>query len=695
MTMPLVQASGSAYSLQVAGLPSLQVQAAFDGVGADGPNFQGDYAPYMQEATVVTGNNSAEYSRPGYVSFVSKGGNNGFHGRAEYWHQNSALAARDFFAAKKPELLFHTMTTEVSGPVRKDKTFFFFLWMGQRWPASSYNLRDVPTNAMRQGDFSQLLGLSSAIAIKDPTTGSPFPGNVIPASRLNSTSVTAMQKYLPAPNLGSSTTLANNYGFLFPWPTDLYSINCFQERIDHKVSEKNTIFGRLEQDKPLYVLAGNYPAFTWTRVLSNLSLVIQDTHIFSPGLVNSFRFGLYRPDVDDGVTLGGVTPLKGDQVVQQLGIQGVNPKNLSAQGFPAMNITGYSALTEQPGGVNTNNHVWNYADSLTWAKGRHIFKFGGDFRPQSNFTGQVPTGAYGSFNFTGSYTGYPFADFLLGLPNSSTRLNPVTNRTQLDNELGLYAQDMFKVSSRITLDLGLRWERFGSAHYADGLVYNWDPATADVLVPNSALNSISPLYPVNTIKVVAGPAVQNPSLRNFAPRIGIAYRPFGDRFVIRGGYGIYTETLGAFARAQGGGPYQLTETFFNSIQNGQPLFAFPNPFPSGVGNVPSQSVVGFDPNTNNGQIHQFNATIERQISDFGIRLSYQGTRSRNLNYTIELDKPQPTSHHFLPAATRIHSSSTQCTPATTAPPISMLLRSMCSARLAKSSSMAAGLGLRT
>src|SRR5207244_166461 len=155
----------------------------------------------------------------------------------------------------------------------------------------------------------------------------------------------------------------------------------------------------------------------------------------------------------------------------------------------------------------------------------------------------------------------------------------------------------------------------------------------------------SPLYS-NTIKVVTGTARMSPSLRNFVPRIGVAYRPFGDKFVIRGGYGIFTETLGVFARAQGGGPYQVTETFFNSIQNGVPLFSFPNPFPAGAGSIPSQSVSGFDPATKNGQIHQFNFTLERQFRDIGVRLSYLGIRSRNLNYTIELDKPQPSLTPF-------------------------------------------------
>lgn len=640
-TLPLVQSSGGIYSIQLAGLPNSQVQTGIDGVPGDGSSLQASNVHVMQEAQIVTGNNSAEYSRAAFVSLTTKSGTNSLHGRAAYWHQNSALSARGFFDARKAKNLFHTMDAQVAGPIRRDKTFFFGSWSGQRWPSSTFYLRDVPTAAMRQGDFSQLLSIARPVVIKDPLTGLPFPANVIPTSRLNATSLKIQDKYLPAPDLGGTDALSKNYGFLFPHPTDLFRWDSYEGRIDHRFSDKNTISGHYLNSKPLYVLAGNYPAFTWTRVRDSRTLAIQDTHIFSPALVNTFRWGLYQPNVIDGGDVSGISPIKGDQVVKDLGIQGVNPKGLSEMGFPRVDITGYMPLRQQPGGLLQNDKSWDFAESLTWAKGRHVFKFGGEYRPQSQLSGTVPEATYGYFTFNGTLTGYGAADFLLGLPFSSQRLDPLTNRTLLDSELGIYAQDTFKVNPRLSLDLGLRWDKFGSATYDDGLIYNWDPSTGNVIVPPGAVKSISPLYPTNTIKVVTGNARQDPSLRNFAPRTGFAYRPFGETFVIRGGYGIYTETLGRFARAQGGGPYQISETFFNSIQNGQPLFAFPNAFPAGSGSIPSQSVSGFPSGTENGRIHQFNLTLERQVKDVGLRLSYFGSRSRGLNYNIQIDKPEP------------------------------------------------------
>jgi hypothetical protein len=645
-TLPLVQSTSGIYSIQIAGQPNNQVQTAIDGVPGEGSSLQASNVHVMQEVQVVMGNNSAEYSRAASVVMTTKSGTNQLHGRAVYWHQNSALSARNFFETTKPKNMFHTMNAEASGPVLRDRTFFFVSWSGQRWPSSTFYRRDVPTEKMRRGDFSQLLSLARPVTVRDPLTNTPFPNNVIPASRINPTTQKVFDKYLPAPNLGGPDDLASNYGFLFPYPVDLYAWNSYDFRVDHKISGKNTLYGKWLNSKPLYVLNGPFPEMAWTRIRKSVTTVVEDTHVFSPTLVNSFRFGLYRPDVIDGDEVDGFTPLRGDAVVKDLGTQGVNPKGLSAMGFPRLDIAGYTTLRINPGGYIQKDKSWDIADSVTWARGRHVLKLGMEFRPQSRFNGAVPEGTYGIFNFNGSLTGYGAADFLLGLPFSSQRVDPLINRMQLDSELGIYFQDTFKINSRITMELGLRWDRFGETDYEDGMIYNWNRRTGEVVVETKALSGISPLYPTGQIKVVGGDAHQHPSERNFAPRIGVAYRPFGENFVIRGGYGIYTETIGRFARAEGGGPFQISETFFNAIQGGQPLFAMPNPFPAGSGQIPSQSVSGFDPDTKNGRIHQFNFTIERQFRDIGLRLSYLGSRSRGLNYTTNINKPEPSLTPF-------------------------------------------------
>src|SRR5205823_1435340 len=262
------------------------------------------------------------------------------------------------------------------------------------------------------------------------------------------------------------------------------------ERIDHKISDKNTIHGRLSMIWGRYIRYIDYPALIRTRTRPNSHMTVEDTHVFSPTVVNTARFGLYKETLKDGDTVNGFTPVKGDQVIKELGIQGVNPQNLSAMGFPIMSISGYSNIAIQAGGITNDDRDWGAADTLTWAHGRHVLKMGGEFKPQSSYSSLVPDGSYGSFTFNGSYTGFSYADFLLGIPFQSSRLNPLVGRKRTDSELGIFVQDAFKVSSRLTLDLGLRWDHFGPGNYSDGLIYNWDTATGNVIVPQSAVAKI-------------------------------------------------------------------------------------------------------------------------------------------------------------------------------------------------------------
>src|SRR5207249_9447338 len=120
----------------------------------------------------------------------------------------------------------------------------------------------------------------------------------------------------------------------------------------------------------------------------------EDTHIFSPSLVNTARFGLYNERITDGDTVSGFTPQRGDTVVKDIGLQGVNPGGLSAQGFPRMDITGYSTLRVNPGGQVENEKIWSYADSMTWTKGAHVMRFGVEGRRFTYFNGSVPEGTY-------------------------------------------------------------------------------------------------------------------------------------------------------------------------------------------------------------------------------------------------------------------------------------------------------------
>ncbi len=640
-TLPLVQSTGSGFGAVWAGQNTTQIQQAMDGHLNDGFVNQLNDVLDADQIVVVTVLPTAEVARVGYFNEVTKSGSNAFHGRVLYWNVNPALKAREFFQASKVKTFKDTQSVAVSGPILRNKLFFYAAANGAITPSATSYVDTVPTAAMRNGDFSGVSGI-----IKDPLTGQPFPGNIIPANRINSVAAGVNQHYLPAPNIGGPNQSANNYTYTFPYPQDNYVREDFTQRLDYNITDKNRLMGRLIIDDTSYVLPDNYPVFTWTRVRFNYNAVVEDTHIFTPNVVNTARVGVYKEQPTDGGTVYGVTPVSGTQAVSLLGLQGVNPKGISAQGFPSMAITGYPTLTTDAGGSSEDIRDWGISDTVAWTKGRHLIKIGFEERPQFNTVNNAPTGTYGSYTFNGTFTGNAYADFLLGYPYTSSRLNPLVPRSLTDNEFGAFIQDDFKVSGKLTLTFGVRYDVFGPPGYNDGLVYNWSPHTGALIVPSAAVKSISPLFPAN-IPITTGPVIPSPDWRNIAPRFGAAYR-LGEHMVIRGGYGIYTPTLGVFARAQGGGPFQITETYVNSIVNGQPLLSFPNPYPASTASatVPSQTVSGYPLSTSNGRIHQYSVTLERQIKNVGLRLTYTGSRDIGLNYLINIDKPQPSLAPF-------------------------------------------------
>jgi hypothetical protein len=640
--LPGVQAQGG--NAQIAGQPNTQVSHGFDGVENDRQGNQMNNVYFFDELTVGAVNAGADQSRVANYQLTSKRGSDHYHGTLLYRHFNSGLEARMFFDPKKTAFLQHEWQVEASGPIFRDKTFFYASWFAQRVPLGSFRIANVPSAAMRVGDFSQI-----STAIRDPLTGQPFPDKQIPLTRISSVSQKMRDMFIPAPNLGAPGALTNNFGFAHNYPDDLYKGDWPFVRIDHHISAKNQLYGRWTARLTPYVLAGNLPGMEWTRTRDHQQLVVSDTHLFSASVVNTIRFGWAPDKIIDGETVDGHTPRNADEVVRAIGLQGVNRQNLSTMGFPTTTITGFTTLDVTNGGVANDDHAFTYDESLTWVKGRHIWKFGGVLRRFSTFTSKIPNSNYGNFTFNGAITGHAFADFLLGIPQNSSRLDPFTGRTQRAYELGIYAMDTFKVSRRLSLDYGLRWEYFGPPTYDDGKQFNWDPASGNVVVAPGTLKYVSPLYPSN-IKIVEGQVVPNPDKHRFMPRLGFVYRP-RENFVVRGGYGIFTYRIDYFDRVSGGGPFQIAETYVNAITNGQPLFAFPNPFPTTLANasIPSQSVRGYPLDTHDGKVHQFNLSVERQVKDIGIRLSYVGSRSRGLNYNLSTNKPRPSLIPFTQA----------------------------------------------
>ncbi len=642
--LPGVQGRG--FGQAISGQPTNQTTIANDGVINDRTGAHATNVNFYEEVTVVAVNATADTSRVTSFNQTSKRGENDFHGGVFYRHVNSALNAREFFEPKRTAILIHEWGAEVSGPIWRNKTFFYGGLFDHIRTGGSFVRATVPTLKMRQGDFTQF-----SKPVTDPLTGKPFPGNVVPPDRVNSLSAKVQQLYIPEPNMGGPDETTNNLGFVFPYPDQFYRRSQGIVRVDHNFSSKHSAFGRWMRNDVPFVLTRSLPAFLWTRFRQYTVGVLSHTYVHSPVLVNTFRFGWNGNWMIDGEKQGrgeGITPPKGDAVVKQIGLQGVNPRGLSAMGFPRMDIAGLTALQTTAGGIKEDNTDFTYDDTVTWATGRHVWKFGGQFLKFNEFNGQVSEGTYGVFNFNGAMSGQGYGDFLLGLPLSSTRLNPLTNRKRRASELGLFATDTYKLSRKLSFDYGLRWDYFQSPVYADGLQYNWNRASGDVVVPQAAVASVSPLFSPS-IKVVTGNVVPHSKLTNLRPRLSFAYR-WTETLVVRGGYGVFTERLQPFDRSQGGGPFEISETYFNSIVSSKPLFAFPNPFPDDLAKavIPSQSIAGYPLQTENGSIHQFNLSMERQVRSLGLRASYIGSRSRGLNYSRNINKPVPGLIPFSP-----------------------------------------------
>lgn len=642
LTLPGVQVPRtSGFGVNVTGLSGgNNFTEGMDGAQNDNTFNQVHNMEDVAEMKVVTINNTADFARVGHYNLVSKRGSNDFHGSIFYYHMNSALNARGFFTKTKAPFKQHFFGASGGGPIIKDKTFFYGSYTARRDPSKNWKLATVPTAKMRTGDFSEL---PDSIQVIDPLTGQPFPNRVIPAERINPVSSAVLERFYPLPNRDG---LTSNYDFFHEFPDDLFRVDYITARVDHQLTENNELYVRLSQRWTPYVLTRQLPGTTWTRERYGWQTTVNDTHIFSSTLVNSFRFGWYSSQAKDGDEVSGVQPPLGDEIVRSLGIQGVNPRNLSAVGGPTIGISGYSSVDFAPGGYNEDNDEISYADSLIWTKGAHVWKFGVDVKTNTLRSDRLGSNTFGNFQFSNFATKYAFADFLLGIPLTSSRLDPLQLRVRNSYELGLFFTDTFKVSPDLTLDYGLRWDYFGPASYDDGLMYNWDPVSGEVIVPASALNRVSPLYDPR-ITVRTGEVEVIPEKKNFAPRLGLAYR-INDRTVLRGGYGIFTEYLGQTPFAQGAGPFEIAESYTNALVNGVPLFSWPNAFPNSGAQIPSQSVAGYDREVKNGYIQQFNVSFEREMKDIGLRLSYVGSRSRGLNYSLNINKPEPSLIPFTP-----------------------------------------------
>ena len=595
------------------------------------------------EVRIQLANDKAEAMLPAGAYASSKSGTNEYHGSLFWYHSNSRLAARNTFSLSVPFQVRNNYGGSFGGPIRRNRTFFFSTY--ERFPLRNERIfnPNVPTEAFRSGDFSSLLPQT---VIRDPLSGSPFPRNVIPADRLSQSSLRIQERFYPSPNFGPPDSWQTNWrGTL---PSSQFK-TLIENRFDHKISDANSLFFRISWNRAgVNAWDSNLPTIPirWQDRRAT-TMTLSDTHVFSPSLINEFRFGIMREhNPTDHPGLDGPT------LVKEFGLQGITWNPQLAKGDPVFNFNNFQQAGTTSLFQDVRERIHQVVNNVTWNKRKHVVKAGIDLRWNSgkNFPGgtSFPVLQFGQFSFTGAFSSFDYSDFLLGLPQTASRANAAPLINAISTDMGLFVQDDWKITPKLTLNLGVRYEYNPPYHEQDDNIYNFDTVTGRVIVPSeAALGRVNPLFPSDLAPVVTASQAGVPKslfytdLNNFVPRFGFAYRPFTSlRTVIRGGYGIYIDDLTSSLWRNGtGGPFISQETFTNAVSDGAPRFQFPNAFPAGFGAIGAQSFNAIDPHLVNPYIQQWNLTLEQEFLDMGIRVSYIGTYSRQLVWTQNVNQP--------------------------------------------------------
>ncbi|HXN18426.1 MAG TPA: TonB-dependent receptor [Candidatus Binatus sp.] len=564
----------------------------------------------IEEFKVQTNDYSAEFGRGNgaILNAVIKSGTNGFHGDVFEYLRNDDLDASPFFVvtSQKPAYKQNQFGGTIGGPIQKDKTFFFGDYEGFRLRQGIPQTAVIPDQLMDQGNFSELLTNTPAMAIDlngNPTgavafdcSGNPtfmgeiFNGRltqVVPTTVHNPTGLCGVPIGTSAgaptnifPN-GSVDPLAARLSALIPppnssnpgfnylaVPTRDETRNNFDVRIDHTFSPKDSIFGRFSYESqpsfipsPFQNVLDGGGFFDGNEDFSYRSVAVSETHIFDSTHINELRFGYNR------INAHRYQNNFNQNVSAQLDFPGVpyEPGTFNG-GLPALTFSDGSAPELGSSGFlpsieKQNSYV--FTDNFTWIKGRHSIKIGAEIRYEQ-FTIFQPSASRGTMDFSSGFTdnpaaagtgGYGFASFLLGIPDNGS----IVNLHNVDYRRQIYAgyiQDDFKKSSRLTLNLGLRYELYTTVKAAGNEQANFDFNCDCLVVPSGQNAQLTPTLASQLIINRNGsPGLVSPDLHNFAPRVGLAYR-ITNNLVFRTSYGI-------FYGGQENGPYSNPSPGFN------------------------------------------------------------------------------------------------------------------------------------
>jgi hypothetical protein len=616
----------------------------------------------IKEFKIQTNLFSAEQGRNpgGQIDVVTKSGTNAFHGAAYEFLRNSALDAKNFFdkpTDKIPPFKQNQFGGAIGGPILKNRTFFFGDIDVFRQRLARTFVNTVPTAKMRNGDFSELL---PGRQLYDPFTTrpnpdnpaqfirDPFVGNIIPSTRWDP--VTA--KLINAYPLPTSSALVNNN---VTNPTKKQDWEQFDIRVDHQFSAADSFFTRYSYSKtdtlspltfpavqipgvPVAIGIGNEDTFAGVAALTAQHVVVNWVHTLSPRMIADVRLGFNRFHLDynqEGTE-------SGEPLGNLLGVPNANQHD-TAKAFPIFSPAGYTGAGHSRSlPIYRRENTYQVVGNISSTYSAHTIKAGIDVRRRQLTEFQTNRGN-GRFNFAVAQTNNPLnntggdglASFLLGAPNLIEQDYTLAWVGIRGTEYSFYVADDWRATSKLTFNLGLRYELDTPYSEVADRWANFDPKTATVLV--AGRNGVNKYAGVETWK------------KGFAPRFGFAYS-VASKTVLRGGFGIFYNTAGhggnvlRLQRHVPFGPiYNFTPNNFivtQRVSDGFPTIPTVN---LAAADNPSGAVIGINPTYKPGYAQQFNLTVEHEVSPASLlfKASYVGNLGRRVDTTVDLNQPVP------------------------------------------------------